>query len=110
MVFLTGLIGFAVALYSLGSMDAGRESFGYYPLLQILMMGICGALLTGAPFNLYVWFEVMLTASFVLLALGGGAPSVGRRSQVRDYQSGLFGPVAVGYCDPLWLHGDTEYG
>jgi multicomponent Na+:H+ antiporter subunit D len=34
-------------------------------------MGVCGAFLTGDIFNLYVCFEVMLIASFVLLALGG---------------------------------------
>ncbi len=71
MVVLAGVIGLAVAVYSLASMDEPRESFGYYPLLQILLMGVCGAFLTGDFFNLYVWFEVMLMASFVLLALGG---------------------------------------
>jgi multicomponent Na+:H+ antiporter subunit D len=71
MVGLAGLIGLAVAIYSLASMDARRESFGYYPLLHILLLGVCGAFLTGDIFDLYVWFEVMLMASFVLLALGG---------------------------------------
>jgi len=71
MVVLAGLIGLAVAVYSLASMDEPRESFGYYPLLHVLLMGVCGAFLTGDLFNLYVWFEVMLMASFVLLALGG---------------------------------------
>jgi multicomponent Na+:H+ antiporter subunit D len=71
MVVLAGLMGLAVAVYSLASMDAPRESFGYYPLLHVLLMGVCGAFLTGDLFNLYVWFEVMLMASFVLLALGG---------------------------------------
>jgi multicomponent Na+:H+ antiporter subunit D len=71
MVVLTGVMGFAVVIYSLGSIDDRRESFGYYPLLQLLFMGVCGAFLTGDIFNLYVWFEVMLVASFVLLALGG---------------------------------------
>jgi multicomponent Na+:H+ antiporter subunit D len=70
MVVLAGLMGLAIAIYSLGSMDSAREKFGYYPLLHLLLMGVCGAFLTGDLFNLYVWFEVMLMASFVLLALG----------------------------------------
>lgn len=76
MVVLAGLMGFAVAAYSLFSIDARRESFGYYPLLQVLMMGVCGAFLTGDIFNLYVWFEVLLIASFVLVALGGERPQL----------------------------------
>jgi multicomponent Na+:H+ antiporter subunit D len=71
MVVLAGVIGFLVTLYSLISMDVRRASFGYYPLLLILLMGVCGAFLTGDLFNLYVWFEVLLMASFVLLTLGG---------------------------------------
>lgn len=71
MVVLAGLMGFAVAIYSLVSVDKPREAFGYYPLLHILLMGVCGAFITGDIFDLYVWFEVMLIASFVLLALGG---------------------------------------
>jgi multicomponent Na+:H+ antiporter subunit D len=71
MVVLAGLMGLSVSLYSLGDIDRQRESFGYYPLLLLLLMGVCGAFLTGDLFNLYVWFEVMLMASFVLLALGG---------------------------------------
>lgn len=71
MLVLAALMGLATAVYSLSSIDRPRENFGYYPLLQILLMGVCGAFLTGDIFNLYVWFEVMLMASFVLLALGG---------------------------------------
>jgi multicomponent Na+:H+ antiporter subunit D len=71
MVLITGLMGFVIALYSLSSMDRNREKFGYYPLFCILLMGVCGAFLTGDIFNLYVWFEVLLISSFVLLALGG---------------------------------------
>lgn len=71
MLVLTGVIGFCVAIYSLGNIDERRESFGYYPLYHVLLMGISGAFLTGDMFNLYVWFEVMLIASFVLMALGG---------------------------------------
>ena len=71
MVAVSGLMGLAVAIYSLATIDRRREAFGYYPLFNALMMGVCGAFLTGDVFNLYVWFEVMLISSFVLLALGG---------------------------------------
>ncbi len=71
MVILGGLMVFSVAIYSLTSIDVDREHFGYHPLLHILMMGISGSFLTGDLFNLYVWFEVMLISSFVLLVLGG---------------------------------------
>ena len=71
MVVATALIGFTTALYSLGTIDEDKEHFFYHPLLQLLLMGINGAFLTGDIFNLYVWFEVMLISSFVLLVLGG---------------------------------------
>jgi multicomponent Na+:H+ antiporter subunit D len=71
MVVLAGLMGLSVVIYSLTNIDPEREAFGYYPLYHILLMGICGAFLTGDLFNLFVWFEVMLIASFVLLTLGG---------------------------------------
>ncbi len=71
MILLAGIIGFAVAVYSLGTIDAPRETFGFHQLYHFLLMGVCGAFLTGDLFNLYVWFEVMLMSSFVLLALGG---------------------------------------
>ena len=71
MVTMAAIVGISAIVYSFGSIDRGRESFGYYPLMHILLMGVCGAFLTGDIFNLYVWFEVMLIASFVLLELGG---------------------------------------
>jgi len=71
MVILGGIMVLSIGIYSLMDVDKGRESFGYYPLLHILMMGISGSFLTGDLFNLYVWFEVMLMSSFVLLVLGG---------------------------------------
>jgi multicomponent Na+:H+ antiporter subunit D len=71
MVVVAGIIGLAVAVYGVATVDGRRQSFGYHPLFAILLTGVCGAFLTGDIFNLYVWFEVMLIASFVLLALGG---------------------------------------
>lgn len=76
MVVLAGVVGLAVVSFSLNSIDRERELFGYYPLVHALLLGVCGAFLTGDLFNLYVWFEVMLMASFVLLALGGERPQL----------------------------------
>ncbi|MFW6346926.1 MAG: Na+/H+ antiporter subunit D, partial [Halomonas sp.] len=67
MVVLTGIIGFAVAIYSLATAGRGHEAYGYFPLMHLLLAGVAGAFLTGDIFNLYVWFEVMLVASFALL-------------------------------------------
>lgn len=76
MTAVTGVVGAAVAVYSLSDISGRHEAFGYYPLFHVLIMGVSGAFLTGDIFNLYVWFEVMLIASFVLLALGGGSVQI----------------------------------
>jgi multicomponent Na+:H+ antiporter subunit D len=71
LVCVTGVMGLAVAIYGLADTDPEHERLGYHPLMQVLLLGVCGSFLTGDIFNLYVWFEVMLIASFVLLAMGG---------------------------------------
>jgi len=71
MVVQSAIIGLAVHIYALGNVDTARQHWGYYALVQFLLMGINGSFLTGDLFNLFVFFEVMLIASYVLLALGG---------------------------------------
>jgi len=70
MVTLTGFAGFAVSLYSIAGIGPSRIRFGYFPILHLLLMGLMGAFLTGDLFNLYVWFEIIIIASFVLLTIG----------------------------------------
>ena len=70
MLGISAVMGLIIAVYSIYDIDKERERFGYYPLLHILLMGVNGSFITGDIFNLYVWFEVMLIASFILLALG----------------------------------------
>lgn len=72
MVLMTGLMGFLVAVYALADIDAGQESFGYHPLYHFMLAGVTGSFLTGDLFNLFVWFEIMLVSSFVLMSLKGG--------------------------------------
>ena len=72
MVLLTGLVAVAVLIFSFADVTEGEKHYGFYPLTHALLAGICGAFLTGDIFNMYVWFEVMLIASFGLLVIGGG--------------------------------------
>jgi len=71
LVAVTGLLGLCVTVYSVADINRDLKAAGYDVLLHILLGGVCGAFLTGDLFNLYVWFEVMLMASFGLLVLGG---------------------------------------
>lgn len=50
--------------------QGGADNF--HAMALLLLAGVTGSFLTGDLFNLYVWFEVMLIASFGLLVIGGG--------------------------------------
>ena len=70
MVLVTGLVGFCTAWYACGEIGLvlWRRHYAFFFLL--LLAGINGAFLTADLFNLYVWFEVMLMASFAMMVLG----------------------------------------
>jgi multicomponent Na+:H+ antiporter subunit D len=71
MVLLTNIVALAVSIYSSSNIVASRVKFGYFAIFHFMIMGLSGAFLTGDLFNLYVWFEVVLISSFVLLTIGG---------------------------------------
>ncbi|MTH55521.1 Na+/H+ antiporter subunit D [Bacillus mangrovi] len=71
LVLSTAVIGLTGILYSFRSIGREREYFFYYPAVQFLLAGVTGAFLTGDLFNLFVFFEVLLMASYVLMVLGG---------------------------------------
>lgn len=88
MVFITSVMALIISVYSISSMSRNKDNvvsrmvlkrrqFAYYPLLNIMYMGICGAFLTGDLFNMYVWFEVLLISSFILLAMDGTKEQLG---------------------------------
>ncbi|MEN8893985.1 monovalent cation/H+ antiporter subunit D [Planktotalea arctica] len=71
MVLLTAVLALFVLLYAIGSGwdDRGRH---FHALFQFQVMGIMGAFLTGDLFNLFVFFEVLLIASYGLMIHAGG--------------------------------------
>ncbi|MDT0683367.1 monovalent cation/H+ antiporter subunit D [Roseicyclus sp. F158] len=71
MVMLTSALGLIVSAYAIGS-DWDRRGWHFHPLLLFQVMGVNGAFLTGDAFNLFVFFEVLLIASYGLMIHGGG--------------------------------------
>lgn len=67
----SAIVALAASIFAHADIDANRRHYGFYPLLMMLMAGVTGAFHTGDVFNLYVWFEVLLIASFGLMVLGG---------------------------------------
>lgn len=70
LVLLTSFIAFAIMLFAISGKDKGGAYF--HPLFMFQVMGINGAFLTGDIFNLFVFFEVLLIASYALLLHAGG--------------------------------------
>ncbi|HSL61522.1 MAG TPA: proton-conducting transporter membrane subunit, partial [Desulfotignum sp.] len=69
LVVTTAVIHLAVMIYARADMDARQIRAGFHAFMQMLTAAVCGAFLTGDLFNLYVWFEVMLMASFGILVM-----------------------------------------
>ncbi len=70
MLVLTGLVALPVLVYASGGWDARGRHF--HALFQFQLMGLNGAFVTADLFNLFVFFEVLLIASYVLMLHGGG--------------------------------------
>lgn len=71
MVALTAALAVAVQLYAI-STNWDTRGRHFHALFQFQLMGICGAFLTGDAFNLFVFFEVLLIASYGLMIHGAG--------------------------------------
>ncbi|KIN77788.1 monovalent cation/H+ antiporter subunit D [Sulfitobacter mediterraneus] len=71
MILLTAVLALFVILYAIGS-GWDKRGWHFHALFQFQLMGIMGAFLTGDVFNLFVFFEVLLIASYGLMIHGGG--------------------------------------
>ncbi len=71
LVLTTAIVSSIILLYAFSTIGTARENMFFYSFVLFLIAGVNGSFLTGDIFNLFVSFEVMLLASYVLITLGG---------------------------------------
>lgn len=71
LVLTTNIIAVACAFYAPHSLPLSKEKHYFYAFYFFLISGVSGAFLTGDLFNLFVFYEVLLMASYALIILGG---------------------------------------
>ena len=81
MLVVSSLALLAVMLFAVGDAEEEEERVGFHPLYLVLAAGVSASFITGDLFNLFVAFEMMLAASYVLITLGG------RPDQIRSGMS-----------------------
>ena len=74
LVALTGVVSFFCLLYAMNRHDTKGKFFHFF--IQMQVAGICGAVLTGDLFSLFVFFEIMLLSSYNLLVYTGDKKSL----------------------------------
>ena len=99
LLLTTSFIALCCILYSFRTIGRERELFYFYPLFLFLITGVNGSFLTGDLFNLYVNFELMLLASYVLITLGGKKVQLGESIKyvLVNIVSSFFFLVAIAY-------------
>lgn len=71
LVLTASIVTLCCLLFAFKSIDRKLEENYFYPLVLFLSTGVNGSFITGDLFNLYVFFELLLMSSYVLVALGG---------------------------------------
>jgi multicomponent Na+:H+ antiporter subunit D len=70
MVLITAMVGLSCVLFAFFDIEKARVRGSFYALFSFLLFGVNGAFLTGDLFNLFVFYEVVLMASYALTVLG----------------------------------------
>jgi multicomponent Na+:H+ antiporter subunit D len=71
MIIAVNVIGLTTAIYASSTINKKMTEHYFYPLFFLLLAGVSGAFLTGDLFNLFVFFEVLLMASYGMIIIGG---------------------------------------
>ncbi len=102
MLVVSSIVSLAVLLYATGQGMADGDESGpvsiFHPAYLILVAGVSNAFLAGDLFNLYVGFEILLTASYVLMTLGGTTARIraGTTYVVVSVASSMLFLIAIG--------------
>jgi multicomponent Na+:H+ antiporter subunit D len=98
MLGLSAVVSVAALTFSVLYVDDDEQRLSYHALYHMMMTGVTGSFLTGDLFNLFVWFEVMLMASYVLVVFYGGSEHTRAALQyaVLNLVGGALMLVAVG--------------
>ncbi|WP_419172570.1 complex I subunit 5 family protein [Halobacteriovorax sp.] len=98
MIFVIGAIYFTGALYAYPGVTVERNKV-YHFLYNTLFLGLTGAFLTRDLFNLFVWFEITLMSSYVLVVLDGNTKRLksGFKYIVLNFLSGLIFLISIAF-------------
>ncbi|GAB2557224.1 Na+/H+ antiporter subunit D [Gracilibacillus alcaliphilus] len=78
LVLTSSIVTAICLLYAFSSVEKSYEHMFFYSFINLLVAGVNGSFLTGDLFNLFVCFEIMLLASYILIAFGG------KKGQLRE--------------------------
>jgi multicomponent Na+:H+ antiporter subunit D len=81
MLVVSSIVLLLVMVFAIGQADEERKQPSFHPLYLVLAAGVAASFITADLFNLFVAFEMMLAASYVLITLGG------RPEQIRSGMS-----------------------
>jgi multicomponent Na+:H+ antiporter subunit D len=98
MLGLAAVVSVAALAFSVLYIDDDEQRLSYHALYHMMMLGVTGSFLTGDLFNLFVWFEVMLMASYALVVFYGGSEHTRAALQyvVLNLVAGALMLVAIG--------------
>ncbi|WP_100011895.1 Na+/H+ antiporter subunit D [Lentibacillus sediminis] len=96
LIVTTNLVAAACAFYAPHAGLGKKEYYYFYPFFFFLITGVSGAFITGDIFNLFVFFEVLLMASYALIVLGGD--KVQLRESIKYLLINLFSSMLFVTC------------
>jgi len=82
LVTTTSILVLSIIWYAIVYLSDAYQRYYYFIAVQFLLVGVNGAFTTGDIFNMFVFFEVFLISSYVLIVLGGKAGTITRITQV----------------------------